>query len=52
MLSTRLSSIPVWLIRCLIGLALATGLFVGDADAVLVSMVGLLVTWATFERGR
>jgi hypothetical protein len=52
MLSTKLPGITVWLIRCLVGLALATGLYVGDASAVLVSMVGLLVTWATFERGR
>lgn len=51
MLSMRLPSIAVWLIRCLVGSALATGLYLGDAGAILVSMVGLLVTWATFERG-
>lgn len=52
MLSTRLPSIAVWVIRCLVGLALATGLYIGDAGAVLVSMVSLLVTWVMFERGR
>lgn len=51
MLSMRLPGIAVWLIRCLVGLALVTRLYVGDAGAVLVSMVGILVKWATFERG-
>jgi hypothetical protein len=50
MLSTRLPTTAAWLVRCLVGIAVATGLYLGEAGALLVSTAGLPVTWATFER--